>query len=119
MSSVRKPQLRTRAATGLFLALLAPLVAGCATRFNDGEFHRPHALARITRDEIEPLRHPVESSTAYAERAVERLSARPSYYSAFAEQSDDGFEQLGHWWDAVLGRPARRGYGCDEETAFH
>lgn len=119
MSSDRQPQCPTRAAVVLFLVLLAPIVAGCATRSDKGAFHRPQAIARVTRDEVEPLRHPVESSTAYVERAVERLSARPNDYSVFAEQTEEGGEQLGHWWDALLGRPERKWYGESDRPALH
>lgn len=99
------------AAMAVFACLtIATLLGGCASEFHDGEYHRPNGVARVTRDEMEPLRHPVESSTRYVERAVERLDAPTSNYSALAEQSEEGFEQLGHWWDAVLGRPARRGF---------
>lgn len=91
--------------------VLLSLAGGCATDFGDAGYQSPNAVARVTRDEVEPLRHPVESSTAYVERAAERLSTRPNHYEAVAEQTQDGFDQMGHWWDAVLGRPERKGFG--------
>lgn len=96
--------------------VLAGLAGGCGADGErcEGEYQRPYALARITRDELEPIRHPVEASSGYVSRAADRLSARPSNYDAIAEQSTESFEQLGHWWDAVLGRPERRGYCTDE-----
>lgn len=90
-------------------------LVGCASRQSGAGYEqRPQALARITRDELEPLRHPVESSTAYVERAAERLSARPSDYSAIGEQSEESLDQLGHWWDAVVGRPERTNVGTGQ-----
>lgn len=97
---------------GVLLALgLAACLGGCATDFGDAGYRKPHAVARITRDQTEPLRHPGTYVPAYLEDAAETLSTRPNHYEAVTEQSQDGLNQVGHWWDALVGNPERRYQG--------
>lgn len=90
--------------------VLAFLGGGCASSVHDGTSRRAQGFVRVTRTEIDAIRDP-QSPVVYAKRATDRLSARPSDYGALAEQGQEGAEQAGHWLDAVLGRPERRGVG--------
>ncbi len=96
---------------GVCLACLCLSGGGCATDFGDAGYQKPHGLARVTRDEFDALRSPGERTTRYLADAQETLTTRPNHYEALVEQSQDGVSQASHFWDSVLGRPARKGLG--------